>query len=335
VPSRRCKKESFAGRDLGNYKSRKEDVMSYLFRLLFLLVCVPLFTLAGCGGNGGDRELILLPTGFRPEGVDIAGNALFVGSIPSGRVLRADLAGGQSGILVDPPAGRSAIGLKVDARGRLFVAGGATGEAYVYDAQSGAELALFPLAQGETFINDVVLTPQAAWFTDSRNPVLYRLPFGPDGSLPAPAAVTALPLSGDFPARFVAGETNANGIAASADGATLIIVQSNTGLLFSVDPNDGVARVIDLGGESVANGDGILLQGQTLFVVQNRLNQLAVIDLAADLATGTVIQRVTDPAFDVPTTVAASDGHLFLPNARFGIADPDTAEYAVVRIVKP
>jgi sugar lactone lactonase YvrE len=128
---------------------------------------------------------------------------------------------------------------------------------------------------------------------------------------------------------------NANGIAATADGTTLIIVQSNTGRLFTVNPDDGNTQVIDLGGESVPNGDGILLDGQTLFVVQNRLNQLAVITLAADLAAGTVEQRLTDPAFDVPTTVAASDGHLFLPNARFGIPDPDTASYSVVRIAKP
>ncbi len=88
-------------------------------------------------------------------------------------------------------------------------------------------------------------------------------------------------------------------------------------------------------GGNGGNGDGILLDGQTLFVVQNRLNQLAVLSLAADLATGTVEQRITDPAFDVPTTVAASNGHLFLPNARFGIPDPDTAQFAVVRIARP
>jgi sugar lactone lactonase YvrE len=163
--------------------------------------------------------------------------------------------------------------------------------------------------------------------------VLYRLPLGPGGALPAQAAVTALPLSGDF--QFVAGVNNANGIAATADGTTLIIVQSNTGLLFTVDPSNGNTRQIGLGGESVPNGDGILLDGQTLFVVQNRLNQLAVITLAPDLATGTVEQRLTDPAFDVPTTVAANAEELFLPNARFGIPDPDAAAFSVVRIVRP
>jgi sugar lactone lactonase YvrE len=294
---------------------------------------------AVAGGHGSlspvqEPDAIPLPTGFRPEGVAIAGGSLFVGSIPTGRVFRADVATGQGQILVEPPPGRSAIGLKVDSRGRLFVAGGATGQAYVYDAATGAELAVYTLAAAAPrFINDVIVTPQAAWFTDSRNPVLYRVPINADGSLAAQEAVTSLALSGDF--QFVDGVNNANGIAATADGATLIIVQSSTGKLFTVNPATGGTQEILLGTETVTNGDGILLEGQTLFVVQNRLNQVAVVSLAADLSAGTVVQRLKSLAFHVPTTVAASDGSLYLPNARFGIAGPDTAEYSVVRIDKP
>jgi len=280
-------------------------------------------------------DIITLPTGFRPEGIAISGTSLFVGSIPSGRVFKADITTGVGEVLVNPVTpGRSSIGLKVDGRNRLFVAGGATGQAYVYDAGTGADIAVYSLATGTTFINDVTLAPDAAWFTDSRNPVLYKVPIGGDGTLGVQAAVTPLTLSGDFV--FVAGVNNANGIAATPDGATLIIVQSSTGKLFTVNPaTGGATKEILLGGENVVNGDGILLQGQTLYVVQNRLNLVAVIALSADLATGTVTGRTTSPAFDVPTTVAASNGSLYLPNARFGIADPDTAEYAVVRIDKP
>jgi hypothetical protein len=70
-------------------------------------------------------------------------------------------------------------------------------------------------------------------------------------------------------------------------------------------------------------------------VVQNFQNQLAVITLALDLATGVLNQRITNSAFDIPTTVAAGDGSLYLVNARFGIASPEAAEYSVVRIDKP
>ncbi|MHB8764315.1 MAG: MBL fold metallo-hydrolase [Deferrisomatales bacterium] len=280
-----------------------------------------------------DHDRFGLPAGFRPEGVAIAGDQLYVGSIPTGRIYRVDLATGRGRVLVEPPPGRSAIGLKVDGFGRLFVAGGQTGQAYVYDAATGAELAVYSLAQGATFINDVIVTPQAAWFTDSRNPTLYRVPIAPDGSLAAPGAAAPLALTGAF--QFVAGQTNANGIAATPDGATLLIVQSVTGQLFTVEAATGVTREILLGGEAVPNGDGLLLQGRTLFVVQNRLNQLTVLTLAADLTTGTVDRRVTASAFDVPTTVAARGGHLYLPNARFGIAEPDGAAYSVVRIERP
>jgi len=44
--------------------------------------------------------------------------------------------------------------------------------------------------------------------------------------------------------------------------------------------------------------------------------------------------RITSALFDVPTTMAASDGSFYLVNARFGTADRDAAEYTVVRIGK-
>jgi sugar lactone lactonase YvrE len=320
------------------YRGRLSRNIRYLILFLGLALA---FGAAACGSDDSDDagvpapDVIALPTGFRPEGVAISGTSLFVGSIPSGRVFKADITTGQGQVFVDPAAGRNAIGMKVDSRGRLFVAGGATGQAYVYDLATGGDLAVYSLATGTTFINDVIVTPDAAWFTDSFNPALYKVPIGADGSL---GAVTPLPLTGAFAASFVSGPGvfNANGIAATSDGTKLIIVQSNTGKLFTVSPLTGASLEITLGTENVANGDGILLQGQTLYVVQNALNQVAVISLSADLLTGTVTGLATDAAFDVPTTVAASNGSLYLPNARFGtVADADTAEYSVIRIDKP
>jgi sugar lactone lactonase YvrE len=127
--------------------------------------------------------------------------------------------------------------MKVDGRGRLLVAGGQTGQAYVHDGSTGADLAVYTLAQGSTFINDVTATSTAAWFTDSHSPVLCRVPIHPDGSLGDQADVSSLALTGDF--QFDAGKTNANGIAATPDGATLLIVQTSTGKLFSVNGPTG------------------------------------------------------------------------------------------------
>ena len=304
--------------------------------MLFALGLAFLMGLAACSSSDtvDPSDVIPLPDGFQPEGIAISGTKLFTGSIPTGRIFRADITTRQGKVLVDAgAAGRSAIGMKVDDRGRLFVAGGQKGKAYVYDAETGDDIALFTLATGTTFINDVIVTANAAWFTDSSKPFLYKVPINADGSLGTQSSVFALALSGDM--NFVEGQFNANGIAATPDGATLIIVQSNTGKLFTVNPVTGATKDILLGGDNVANGDGILLQGQTLFVVQNQQNSIAKIALSADFSAGTVTGRVSSPGLDVPTTVAASDGSLYLVNARFGAVNPDTAAYSVVRIDKP
>ena len=68
---------------------------------------------------------------------------------------------------------------------------------------------------------------------------------------------------------------------------------------------------------SLTNGDGLLVRGRTLYVVQNQLNQVAVFKLNRRGTAGTLVKTLTVPTFDVPTTVAAYRGSLYLPNARF------------------
>jgi len=87
---------------------------------------------------------------------------------------------GQGSELVPGAGGRAAIGTEVDNRNRLWVAGGATGFGRVYDADSGAQLGEWQLkpAGETTFINDVVVTKDAAYFTDSRSDMLYVVDIG-------------------------------------------------------------------------------------------------------------------------------------------------------------
>ncbi|MGW4094386.1 hypothetical protein [Nocardia sp. NPDC004750] len=103
-----------------------------------------------------------------------------------------------------------------------------------------------------------------------------------------------------------------------------------TGRLFRVDPATGTTRRIDLGTETLPNGDGLLLRGDTLLVVQNRSNTIAVVALDHAGATGSVVGRVTDPRFDVPTTVAAYEERLYLPNARYTTPPTPTTSYSAV-----
>lgn len=235
-----------------------------------------------------------------------------------------DVRTGAGEVLVQPQAGRAAIGLKVSRDGRLFVAGGPTGKAFVYDARTGAPLAEHVLATGTPFINDVTLRHGVAYFTNSRAPEVFALPL--DGG-----PVRRIPITGDFEQTGDPTATNLNGIAVAGHD-TLILVQTNTGKLFAADADTGIAKEIDLGGANVLNGDGLLLIGRALFVVQNRLNQIAVVLLSRDLSRGRVVKTITDPAFDVPTTIAATRRHLYAVNARFGIASPQTASYDVVRV---
>jgi sugar lactone lactonase YvrE len=301
-------------------------------RLLVLLVLAAIAALPATAGAATFPDTIRLPDGWQPEGIAAGrGTSLYVGSIPTGAVWKGDARTGRGDTLVAGQPGRSAIGIKVDRRNRLFVAGGATGKAFVYDAASGADLASYQLAApgAATFVNDVAVTRKAAWFTDSRAPQLYALPLGRHGRLPAPEKVRTVPLTGDFALQE---GNNLNGIVAAGDGRALLSVQTNTGLLFRIDPRTGVTRQVDLGGALLPNGDGLLLAGRVLFVVQNQLNRIAVVVLSRSLTEGRVVAHLTDPDLDVPTTIAFQAGRLYAVNARFGTTDPQPARYDIVRV---
>jgi sugar lactone lactonase YvrE len=301
---------------------------------LVLVLCGLLALTAGVASGGGTAfpKRIDLPDGFQPEGIATAAERFYVGSIPTGAIYRGSLRTGAGAVLVPAQTGRAALGIDAD-RGRLFVAGGPTGKGFVYDAASGRTLAALQLATGggATFVNDVAVTRRAAWFTDSSRAALYMLPLGPSGSPGGQQSVKAVSLTGDF--QLQAG-FNANGIDATADGGTVVIVQSNTGRLFTVNPATGATRRIDLGAESLPNGDGILLDGLTLYVVQNQLNVVAKVALRPGLRSGRVVRRSGDPQLDVPTTIDELGSRLYAVNARFGTAATPTTAYWLTRLPK-
>jgi sugar lactone lactonase YvrE len=266
-----------------------------------------------------------LPDGFQPEGIAISGRHAYFGSRADGSIYRADLRTGR-GRIVSAGPGTPSLGLKVDTRGRIFVAGGSGGNARVIDAATGRVLKSYALQSVPAFINDVVLTRGAAWFTDSANPVLFKVPIGRHGRLPAKAV--RIPLTGDI--AYTTGN-NANGITATPDGRALLIVQSNTGKLFKVTAA-GHTTEVDLGGAILANGDGMLLDGRALFVVQNRLNTITKLRLNRTATSAVVVEQTTDPRFDVPTTIAAYGHRLYLPNARFTTPPTPQTTYDVVAV---
>lgn len=289
-------------------------------RLVAILAAI--FLLAGTAAAGSFPEQIPLPVGFQPEGVDTRGSTAYAGSLADGDVVTVDLRSGELTHLVDTED-RVAVGLAVE-RGLVLVAGGPTGQAFVYDARTGEEVAELELTDAEeTFVNDVVVSGNAAWFTDSFQPRLYRVPLTP-GGVGEPETVPLTGPAGDYVEGF-----NVNGI--EAKGGELIVVNSTLGDLFAIQ-TDGSSRSIDLNGETVTAGDGLLLVGNTLYVVRNQFEQVDVVELSAGLASGEVIGSITSDLFDVPTTAAKHGDRLVLVNARFGIPDAANADFDLVQV---
>jgi sugar lactone lactonase YvrE len=309
---------TFTARSLA--RRLRRPLSSALILLLTLTVAAP-------AAARPAAEVIVLPGASSTEGIAVGrGSTFYAGDLLRGDIFRGDLQRGTAELFIDAPDGRMATGMKVhEPSGLLLVAGASTGQGYAYDTRSGRTVAVYQFASPPaTFVNDVAVTREGAWFTDSAQPRLYFVPIGPGGQ---PGPLRTLPLSG--PAATISGAFNLNGIAATPSGATLIVAHSGTGLLYTVDPATGTSAPI--GGVSVPNVDGILLEAGRLWAVQNTRNQIAEIRLSPDLRSGSVEAVITSERFQVPTTVARHGGRLAAVNAKFDTGFPPTAaQYEVV-----
>lgn len=284
---------------------------------------------------------------FSPEGIAIGnGTTSYAGNLtgtagPLGAIYRGDLRTGVFSILY-PGDTRPVLGLKYDSRSRLiFAARGSTGRGTVIDESTGTAVTEFIFAPAPTFINDVIVTRDAAYFTDSQRPQLYRVPLGAAGELVGGFAI--IPLSGDW---VQTGTThcgganpnptgvnpgfNANGIVATPDGSRLLVNNLRVGTVYLVDPATGNATEVDLAGGNVCYADGMLLAGHTLYVVQNLLSRVAVIQLSPDYASG-VIARYIQHTHPI-TTLARHGSALYAVTAGFGFLAPFSQPWELVRL---
>jgi hypothetical protein len=292
-------------------------------------IALSLVLVAGPAGAATFAAEIPLADGWQPEGIAVGrGLTAYVGSLADGGIARVDLRTGERDDDFVTSATGPAVGLEYEpGADRLWVAGGPSGEVRVYDATTGALLETYAFGAGR-FVNDVVVTRDAAYATDSSNAELLVVPLTAAGTLPAPSDVETLALGGDWVQ--VAG-FNANGIEAFA--GWLFVVNSTTGALDAVNPATGEAHeVLEPG--SVIAGDGILFVGSTLYVVQNQRNLVSIWSVRGGLVVpaGQITEDELDGDLDVPTTIASAGGSLWAANARFTTpAGPGTA-YWITRI---
>ncbi|WP_083706280.1 SMP-30/gluconolactonase/LRE family protein [Arthrobacter sp. QXT-31] len=292
--------------------------------LAALLVPAPV---ASAGDTDSDdvAPVILLDGAKGAEGIAAAGSTrFFAGDLITGDIYRGDIRRDKATRFIDAPEGRMAVGMKADRHNDLlFVAGGPTGQAYVYDTDTGKTVRTYQLTKNEAFINDVALTDRGAWFTNSRQGELYFIPVDDDGDL---GSVRTLPLKG--PAADTSKQFNLNGIAYSRDARRLVVAHSGNQTLYTVSPRTGNSTEIT--GVKVANADGVLVKGDTVWAVQNFSNQISRLRVNFHESTAKLREVITSPNFNIPTTAALFDDTLAAVNAKFGVPDATTFEVVTV-----
>ncbi len=286
--------------------------LTFSLGLLLAVLCGPVAFLATAAP---DRYTIPGDVIF-PEGIAVEASSgdFYVGSTTDGTIYRGNRERGEMEPFLPGGAdGRTAaLGMKVDGRGRLFVAGGGSRALFVYDLRSRALLARFDTESAPpAVVNDVALAPDGtAYFTDSSSPVLYRVTTGPGGEL---AFARWLDLR-NSPVEYRPMGANLNGIAVTGDGRYLLAVQTNTGMLFRIEIATREIIPVSLGDNDL-RGDGLLLEGTTLYGVAG--GQIATVILAENFLSGRTESVLTDPAFASPTTLARLDDTLLVVNSQF------------------
>src|SRR3954471_13094095 len=321
--------------------SRPRTATRRSLSVLFALLIGALAFLPASPATAHSRpSTISLPDGFSPEDITAGPHhTFFVGSLATGAISRASFTTGDGSVLV-PSATGPTTGLYLERKhghDRLWAAGGPSGQARVYDARTGALLRTYQLADPSsgTFISDVIVTDDAAYYTDAFLQQLFVIPFGRHvgHGLPGQDAVRTVPLTGDV--SYVPGSFNLNGLAAVGD--ELVSAQTVTGRLFRIDPSTGVTHeipIIDDEGNAttIPGADGIAQRGHTLFAAQNFPQKLATVRLQSDLRSARLVDVVGDPALDIPSSVEQDGGDLFGLNARFTTPPSPTTTYDIVRV---
>jgi superoxide dismutase, Cu-Zn family len=244
-------------------------------------------------------------------GLDPAGGDAYVGSLADGTLFRARVGRAEAEVWSAAGAdGRSSVaGVKVDAGGRLWAAGGYDGTLWVYSLESGELLARLDVGMRPSCVNDIAFAADGtAFVTDSFVPTLFRV----DGSSFALEPWIDLGASGvPWPEGL-----NLNGIVVTADGRHLVACQTNTGRLWRVSLESGAVSEVRVEGGPLEHCDGMAVDGSRLYVAVNALGLIAVGALSADGSSFQAESLLRSTGFAFPTSVAVRGDELLVVNAQ-------------------
>jgi hypothetical protein len=248
-----------------------------------------------------------------PEGVASDGRHFFVGATGDGTIYRGTLGDRTVHTFIPGATGRASVGMKV-AKGKLYVAGGPTGNIYVYDVRH-PRRAPITLATGPGgFLNDLVVTARGdVYVTDSFRPTLWHV--AADQLKPG-GTVDGIDVSVDIP--YTAGAFNLNGIVKFRGGRELIVVNTSDGKLYRIQVHaHGAPRIMAVDAPALVGGDGMIVDRGQLVVVRGNPASLTFLDLGDRRTEASIDRVVTDATLRGPSTVAAAAGRYLVVNADF------------------
>ena len=267
-------------------------------------------------GGAKARTFTLKPDpAGNPEGVafDKRSKAFFVGITTDGAIYRGTLGSDTVAPYIQGATGKSAVGLKVK-RGKLYVAGGATGSITVYDIATKAQVAKFETGSGG-FLNDLQVTRNGdVYVTDSMRQTLWHVTgeqVAAGSGTPQGLDVSAIP--------YTTGEFNLNGIVAKS-ARKLVVVNSADGKLYRIKlghDGDSIDSIDEITGATVPGGDGMLLDNGRLVVVQGDPAQLSFLKLRKGARRAKLERTQTSDKLRGPSTVDRAKKLYLVVNADF------------------